>query len=51
MQPTQITLHTAFQIGTVDPRIFGGFLEHLGRAIYEGFTTPVPHTPIRKSAG
>ena len=40
MQPTQITLHTAFQIGAVDPRIFGGFLEHLGRAVYEGVYDP-----------
>jgi len=35
MEPTIITLHTKFQIGQVDPRIFGGFLEHMGRAVYE----------------
>jgi alpha-L-arabinofuranosidase len=23
-------------VGTIDPKLFGGFLEHLGRAIYEG---------------
>jgi alpha-N-arabinofuranosidase len=40
MKPTEITLHTGFQIGAVDPRIFGGFLEHLGRAIYEGVYDP-----------
>ncbi|MDA0989941.1 MAG: alpha-N-arabinofuranosidase [Verrucomicrobia bacterium] len=27
-------------IGEVDPRIFGGFLEHLGRAVYEGVYDP-----------
>jgi alpha-N-arabinofuranosidase len=40
MDKTTITLHTAFQIGAVDPRIFGGFLEHLGRAVYEGVYDP-----------
>ena len=33
-------LHTQFQIGEVDPRIFGGFLEHMGRAVYEGVYQP-----------
>ena len=40
MQTTTITLHTDFQIGAVDPRIFGGFLEHMGRAVYEGVYDP-----------
>ena len=40
MDPTTITLHTEFQIGGVDPRIFGGFLEHLGRCVYEGVYDP-----------
>ena len=40
MKTTSITLHTGFQIGQVDARIFGGFLEHLGRAIYEGVYDP-----------
>ncbi len=44
MKPTTITLHTRFQIGQVDPRIFGGFLEHMGRAVYEGIYDPdCPH--------
>jgi alpha-N-arabinofuranosidase len=38
MEPTTITLHTRFQISEVDPRVFGGFLEHMGRAVYEGKT-------------
>ncbi len=29
---TTLHLHTEFTIDKVDPRIFGGFLEHLGRA-------------------
>ncbi len=38
--PTRLTLHTGFRIGEVDPRIFGGFLEHMGRAVYEGVYQP-----------
>lgn len=40
MRPTTIHLHTAFQIAPVDRRIFGGFLEHMGRAVYEGVYDP-----------
>jgi len=37
---TRIKLHTAFQVGEVDERIFSGFLEHMGRAVYEGVYEP-----------
>ena len=40
MQPTTLTFHTGYQIGEVDPRIFGGFLEHMGRAVYQGVYDP-----------
>ena len=41
---TTLHLHTAFTVDVVDPRIFGGFLEHLGRAVYEGVYEPgSPH--------
>ncbi len=30
MNTTKLSLHTRFQIGAVDERIYGGFLEHLG---------------------
>ena len=40
MEPTQIFLDREFQIAQVDPRIFGGFLEHIGRAVYEGVYDP-----------
>jgi len=44
MDPTTLTLHTAYRIGEVDPRIFGGFLEHMGRAVYQGVYDPKsPH--------
>ena len=40
MELTTLTLHSRFAIGPVDPRIFGGFVEHLGRAIYGGLYDP-----------
>jgi len=44
MKRTEIVLHSKFQIASVDPRIFGGFLEHMGRAIYQGVYDPEsPH--------
>jgi len=33
MQATRITLHTEFHVGPVNERLFGGFLEHIGRAV------------------
>ena len=44
LEPTILNLHTRFQIGEVDPRLFGGFLEHIGRAVYQGVYEPdSPH--------
>jgi alpha-L-arabinofuranosidase len=40
MDNTIINLHTQFQVGQVDKRIFGGFLEHMGRAVYQGIYDP-----------
>ena len=40
MEQTQIILHPDHVVGPVDPRLFGGFLEHLGRAVYEGVYQP-----------
>ena len=40
MRQTTVYAHTRFQIAPVDPRIFGGFLEHIGRAVYEGVYDP-----------
>jgi len=40
MRQTTLRLHTGFVVGQVDERIFGGFLEHLGRAVYEGVYDP-----------
>src|ERR1051325_2488470 len=35
-----VPLDTHFHVGPIDRRIFGGFLEHLGRAVYEGVYDP-----------
>jgi alpha-N-arabinofuranosidase len=36
----QLTIDPAFQIAEVDPRIYGSFVEHLGRCVYEGIYEP-----------
>src|SRR5262245_55469470 len=40
MDQTKVILDRDYQIAAVDPRLFGGFLEHIGRAIYEGVYDP-----------
>jgi alpha-N-arabinofuranosidase len=36
----KVTLHKEFSIGKVDKRIYGSFIEHLGRAVYNGIYQP-----------
>lgn len=36
----KITANRSFEIGKVDPRIYGSFIEHLGRAVYGGIYEP-----------
>src|SRR6476619_4019539 len=38
--PTRIYLDTRRTRGAIDRNVFGSFLEHLGRAIYEGIYDP-----------
>jgi alpha-N-arabinofuranosidase len=40
VMPATVMLDTAFNVGPIDRRIFGGFLEHLGRAVYGGVYDP-----------
>ncbi len=40
MKTTWLKLHTDFKVGEVDARIFGGFLEHMKRAVYGGILDP-----------
>jgi alpha-N-arabinofuranosidase len=46
MSRAHLTLHPAFRVGAVDRRLFGGFVEHLGRHIYDGI-----HEPGHPTAG
>jgi len=36
----RLTLHRDFSIGETDRRLFGSFIEHLGRAVYSGIYEP-----------
>ena len=36
----RIVLHPEFRVGPVDRRLFGSFVEHLGRAVYTGIHEP-----------
>jgi len=38
--PTRVYFDSRRTIGALDPNLFGSFLEHLGRAIYEGIYDP-----------
>ena len=40
MKKADITLDRAYQIAQIDPRIYGSFIEHLGRAVYGGIYEP-----------
>lgn len=37
---TRVTLHRDFVISEIDDRLYGAFLEHMGRAIYSGIYEP-----------
>ena len=45
MSVTKLSLHREHTISAVDPRVFGGFLEHLGRAVYDGLVDPETAAP------
>ena len=40
MKKASIILDRDYLIGQVDPRIFGSFVEHLGRCVYTGIYEP-----------
>ncbi|MBV9205473.1 MAG: alpha-N-arabinofuranosidase [Actinobacteria bacterium] len=40
MTEARITVDPAFRIGPVDPRVYGSFVEHLGRCVYTGIYEP-----------
>lgn len=40
MPTARLTLDPAFRVGTVDRRLFGSFVEHMGRCVYTGIYEP-----------
>jgi alpha-L-arabinofuranosidase len=36
----RIVVDKDFRVGQVDPRLYGAFIEHLGRAVYGGIYEP-----------
>ncbi|MEA5013037.1 MAG: alpha-N-arabinofuranosidase [Candidatus Limiplasma sp.] len=40
MKKASMILDRAYAIGKIDPRIYGSFIEHLGRAVYGGIYEP-----------
>ena len=40
MSPARLSVDPAFVVGEVDPRLFGSFVEHLGRCVYTGIHEP-----------
>ncbi|MEU0456533.1 alpha-N-arabinofuranosidase [Streptomyces sp. NPDC006129] len=38
--PARFTLDPAFAVGTVDPRLYGSLVEHMGRCVYTGIYEP-----------
>jgi alpha-N-arabinofuranosidase len=40
VKPARFTIDPAFTVGVVDPRLFGTFVEHLGRCVYTGIYEP-----------
>ena len=40
MNQAAITVDSGFRVAEVDPRLFGSFVEHLGRCVYEGLYEP-----------
>jgi alpha-N-arabinofuranosidase len=37
---SSVTIHPAFTVGPVPPRLFGSFVEHMGRCVYGGIYEP-----------
>ncbi len=40
METARVVVDKDFQVGEVDPRLYGSFIEHLGRAVYGGIYEP-----------
>lgn len=40
----KVIINRHYRIGDIDPRIYGSFIEHIGRAVYEGIYEPKHET-------
>ena len=40
MESARIVIDSDYRIGEVAPRLYGSFIEHLGRAVYGGIYEP-----------
>jgi alpha-N-arabinofuranosidase len=40
MHSASLTVDPAFEVGEVDPRLYGSFVEHMGRCVYTGIYEP-----------
>ena len=40
MKQAGILINRHFTVGKIDPRIYGSFIEHIGRAVYGGIYEP-----------
>ena len=40
MKKASIILDRDYQVGRIDKRLYGSFIEHLGRAVYGGIYEP-----------
>ena len=44
MKKAKLSVVNEFKVGKIDPRIYGSFIEHLGRAVYGGIYEPTHAT-------
>ena len=46
----RMTIDKSFVVGEVDPRLYGSFIEHLGRAVYGGIYEPTMPLPTSRAS-
>ena len=51
MTDTTLTIRADTPIGTISPRLYGHFAEHLGRCCYGGLWVGNQHTAIQQQNG
>ena len=47
MKQARMIIDRAFKVSEVDNRIYGSFIEHLGRAVYDGIISREIHYQMR----